>query len=120
METGLEAKAGEAKHVTVVLPYQLRQRAGGVRSLDVSARTVRDVIRALDDHYPGLTFNIRAETGELRPFVNVFVGQEDVKYLQGLDTQLENGAVVHIIHSVAGGEARGPVRMPRCVVDGQR
>src|SRR5579862_4946740 len=71
---------------TVVLPYQLRRQTGGARSVEVHGETVRDLIRALDERCPGLKFSICLETGELRPFVNVFVGREDIRYLAGLDT----------------------------------
>ena len=93
----------EDPKVTVVLPHQLRERAGGSRTLSVTATTVREAIRALDHAYPGMTFSICEETGDLRPFVNVFVGDESVRFLQGMDTPITSGDVVHIIHSVAGG-----------------
>ena len=87
---------------TVVLPYQLRDRSGGARSVEVEGDTVRDLIDNLDRRWPGLKFSICHETGDLRPFVNVFVGPEDIRYLSGLDTPAR-GQTVHIIHSVAGG-----------------
>lgn len=99
----VDAAPSETGAITVLLPHQLRERAGGARSIALSAATVREAIRSLDDYHPGLVFSICQETGELRPFVNVFVGQEDVRYLQGLDTPVREGDVVHIIHSVAGG-----------------
>jgi molybdopterin synthase sulfur carrier subunit len=89
--------------ITVILPHQLRERAGGARSVAVSAQDVRGAIKALDERVPGLVFNICLETGELRPFVNVFVRQEDIRYLDGLDTRIDPGETIHIIHSVAGG-----------------
>ena len=64
---------------------------------------MREIIDALERDYPGLRFNICHETGELRPFVNVFLDTEEVRYLQGLDTPVRPGATIHIIHSVAGG-----------------
>lgn len=94
---------GSAESVTVVLPHQLRERAGGIRTVAVRPGSVRDVITALGSQYPGITFSICHETGELRPFVNVFVGPENIRYLQGLETPVASGETVHIIHSVAGG-----------------
>jgi molybdopterin converting factor small subunit len=64
---------------------------------------VREVIASLEAGFPGLGFHICHETGELRPFVNIFVGEENVRFLQGLDTPVEPGTALHIIHSVAGG-----------------
>ena len=89
--------------VTVRIPGQLLMRTGHRRAVTVEAHTVREMIDALERQYPGLRFNLCHETGELRPYVNVFLEAEDVRYLQGLDTPLHPGATVHIIHSVAGG-----------------
>ncbi len=89
--------------VTVRIPPALLQRTGGTRQVRVEGRTVREVVEALEDAYPGLGFNLCYETGELRKFVNIFLGVEDVRYLEGLDTQVPDGATMHIIHSVAGG-----------------
>ncbi len=93
----------ETCEVEVVLPHQLRARAGGARSVRVQGSSVRELVDALDREVPGLAFSICHETGELRPYVNVFVGQENVRFLQGIDTPVRPGEVVHIIHSVAGG-----------------
>jgi len=89
--------------VTVWLPPALRPRAGNRKAAVVEAGTVRDVIEALDRAYPGLGFNIRYETGELRRFVNIFLDGEEIRHLQELDTPVPPGATVHILHSVAGG-----------------
>ncbi len=89
--------------VRVRIPAALLMRTGNRRIVSVSGRTIREVIDALERDYPGLRFNLCHETGELRPFVNVFLEQEDVRYLQGLDTPVAAGATVHIFHSVAGG-----------------
>lgn len=96
-------EASDAPSVTVRIPSALQHRTGRSRSVTVAGRTVRELIDALERSHPGLRFNLCHETGELRPFVNVFLGQEDIRYLQGLDTPVHDGAMVHIIHSVAGG-----------------
>jgi molybdopterin synthase sulfur carrier subunit len=89
--------------VTVSLPFALRAKAGHRASVPVVAQTVREVIDALDQEFPGLRFHLCYETGELRPFVNVFVEREHIRSLQGLDTPVSPGATVHILASVAGG-----------------
>ena len=89
--------------VTVVLPHQLREQAGGRRSVTVSPGTVREIVRALDQECPGMVFRLCYETGEMRPYVNVFVASESIKYLQGLDTPVSDGAEVSILPAVAGG-----------------
>jgi molybdopterin synthase sulfur carrier subunit len=89
--------------VTVCLPSALSQRTARRRRVTTGGRTIREVIEALEREYPGLRFHICHETGELRPFVNIFLEQENVRYLQGLDTPVHSGATIHVIHSVAGG-----------------
>ena len=89
--------------VTVSLPNALHDRTGGRRSMPVAGRTIREIIDELDRNYPGLRFNLCHETGELRPFVNIFLNRENIRYLQGLDTPVIPGATVHILQSVAGG-----------------
>lgn len=102
LEDVVVVAVGESS-VSVWIPSQLRTRTGNRSRVTVEGRTIREVIDALERDYPGLAFNLCYETGELRPFVNVFVDQEDVRWLQGLDTTLTPGATIHIIHSVAGG-----------------
>lgn len=92
-----------SESVTVRLPGPLQHRAGNRRSLLVQGRTVREVIDALELAHPGLRFNLCHETGELRPFVNVFVETEDIRFLYGLETPVRPGATIWIMHSVAGG-----------------
>lgn len=89
--------------VTVLLPGALAARTGHRVMLRVAGGSVRDVIDALEADYPGLRFQVCVETGELRPFVNVFLNGEHVKYLDGLDTPVTEGATLHILPSVAGG-----------------
>ncbi len=95
-----EARMAEA---TVRIPVALRGRTRNQREVVIAGRTVREIIDGLEREYPGLRFNLCFETGELRPFVNVFLGQENVRVLDGLDTEIPAGSTVHIIHSVAGG-----------------
>lgn len=91
------------QNVTVWIPPGLRGRTSRRTVVQVTGNTVRDVIDHLDQEFPGLRFNLCHETGELRPFVNIFLDREEVRYLQGLDTAIPVGAEIHIMHSVAGG-----------------
>jgi molybdopterin synthase sulfur carrier subunit len=88
---------------TVTLPGALRARAGNRSSVTVSGRTVHEIITALDQAFPGLRFHLCYETGELRPYVNIFLDRENIRYLEGLDTTVKAGATLHILQSVAGG-----------------
>jgi len=95
--------SGANPNATVILPYVLRTKVGNRKSVMVAGSTVREIIDALDHDYPGLRFNLCHETGELRPFVNIFLDRENIRYLQGLDTRVHSGTTIHILQSVAGG-----------------
>jgi sulfur-carrier protein len=89
--------------VTVTLPGALRSRVGNRSSVTVTGRTVQEIIAALDQAFPGLRFHLCHETGELRPYVNIFLERENIRYREGLDTAVPRGATLHILQSVAGG-----------------
>lgn len=89
--------------VTVSLPQALRARAGNQAKVVAAGRTVGEIIEALEREFPGIKFNLCQETGSLRPYVNIFVNGQNIRYLQGLETGMEQGAQVHILQSVAGG-----------------
>ena len=93
--------------VSVKIPTPLRRVTGGVAQVDGDGATVRDLIEDLERRYPGIRERLCDEAGELRRFVNVFVGDEDIRFLDGLETKLDEGAEVSIIPAVAGGAARG-------------
>ena len=89
--------------VTVKIPTQLRTVTGGDAETTVDeAKTVGDVLDGLYDRYDGLRDRI-SEGGDLRRFVNVYVGEEDIRLLDGLDTVVEDGDEVTILPAVAGG-----------------
>jgi molybdopterin synthase sulfur carrier subunit len=69
----------------------------------VAGGTVRQVIDALEAAHPGMRFALCLETGEIRPFVNVFVDGVHMRYRQGLETPTPDGTTIHIFQSVAGG-----------------
>jgi len=87
----------------VRLPSQLRSLVGGVGEVPVEAATVREAIVAVDVAYPGIALRVLDDRGALRRFVNVFVADEDVRFLDGLETALEAGQTVSLVPAVAGG-----------------
>jgi sulfur-carrier protein len=91
--------------VQVVLPGVLASLAGGAKHLDVQPRgeTLADLLDALAAEHPMLARRIRDETGAVRRFVNVYVDGEDVRFEQGLETAVRDGAEVQVLPSVAGG-----------------
>jgi MoaD family protein len=88
--------------VTVKIPTQLRAATDGEPAADVEGSTVGEVLDALYERYGELRSRI-AEDGGLRRFVNVYVGGEDIRFLDGLDTRVSDGDEVTILPAVAGG-----------------
>ena len=89
--------------VTVKIPTQLRAAAGGEAEAEVEGATVGEVLDGLFDRHDELRERISDEDGELRRFVNVYVGGEDIRFLDGLETAVEDGDEVQILPAVAGG-----------------
>jgi len=89
--------------VTVKIPTHLRSVTSGEAETTVDgATTVGEVLDGLYDRYDGLRDRI-AEDGDLRRFVNVYVGGEDIRFLDGLETEVDDGDEVTILPAVAGG-----------------
>lgn len=91
--------------VNVRVPTQLRGLTGGAGEVGVSSEdpTVLGALRKLCEHYAGFEERLFDATGALRRFVNVFVADEDVRFLDGLSTPLAGGETVSIVPAVAGG-----------------
>ena len=89
--------------VTIRIPTQLRVLAGGASEVSVEAATVSDALKALNAQHAGFDERLFDDKGELRRFVNVFVADEDIRFMNGIDTELSDGTVVSIIPAVAGG-----------------
>ena len=87
----------------VRIPTTLRSLAGGSSEVEVEGSTVAEVLKNLDAAHPGFSDRLLDEEGGLRRFVNVFVADDDVRYLQGLETPVPDGETVAIIPAVAGG-----------------
>jgi MoaD family protein len=88
--------------VTVKIPTPLRSVTGGEAEAEVAGDTVGEVLDALFDRYEELRERI-CEDGDLRRFVNVYVGGEDIRFLSGLETEVSDGDEVTILPAVAGG-----------------
>jgi molybdopterin synthase sulfur carrier subunit len=89
--------------VTVYLPAALRGRAAGRAIVAVTGTTIGEIIDMLDRDFPGLKFNLCHETGDVRPYVNLFLNGVHIRYLRGVQTPVPAGATLHILQSVAGG-----------------
>lgn len=89
--------------VTVRLPSPLRPLAGGKGQVEVQAATVGEVVAALEQAHPGFRDRLLDGRGDVQRFVNLFVGEDDVRSRRGLDTPVTDGDVVSIVPAVAGG-----------------
>ena len=89
--------------VEVKIPTILRRHTGGEAVVTGSGGTVRGVLQELESRFPGLTKNVVTEDGDLHRFVNVYVNDEDVRYLGALETEVKDGDVMSILPAVAGG-----------------
>ena len=89
--------------VTVRIPTQLRTLSGGASEVSVEGATVAEVLKALDTAHPGFAERLFDESGALRRFVNVFLAEEDIRFLDGVDTSVSEGQTISIVPAVAGG-----------------
>jgi len=89
--------------VDVRLPTLLRSQTGGRSTVSVEGKTIGDVLNGLVTQYPGMGGQLLNEDGTLHRFVNVYVNDDDVRYLDLLDTPVKPGDEVSIIPAVAGG-----------------
>src|SRR3954467_2385944 len=94
--------------VTVKLPTQLRDAAGGATAVAVDGGTVGEALDALYDQHSELRERIADGDGSLRRFVNVYLKGEDIRFLEGLDTTVADGDEVTILPAVAGGASGSP------------
>jgi len=88
---------------TLYIPTPLRVYAEGQSEFIVSGATAADALTELVTRYPSLKQHIFKDDGELRPFVNLFKGKENIVFLQGLETPISEGDILRIIPSIAGG-----------------
>ena len=91
--------------VQVKLPTILRKHADGEPRVDADGATLRELLADLDARYPGITKNVVTPDGGLHRFVNVYVNDEDVRYLGSLETAVKEGDTVSILPAVAGGSS---------------
>ena len=89
--------------VSVRIPTILRTYTNGESEVSADGATLSEVIEHLDSAYPGIKGRILDEQGAIRRFVNVYVGNDDVRFLDALDTKTPDGAQVSVIPAVAGG-----------------
>ncbi len=89
--------------VTVRIPTPLQALTGGAAEVEASGRSVREILQDLDKRYAGILERLCEENGDLRRFVNIFVNDEDIRFLKGLDTEVQDGDEVSVVPAIAGG-----------------
>ncbi len=89
--------------VEVRVPPLVQKVTGGQRTLTASGSTVSELLENLDQQYPGVSAELRDQTGQVHRFVNIYVNDEDVRFLSKLDTPVKDGDVVSILPAMAGG-----------------
>ncbi len=89
--------------ITVRIPTALRRLTQGQGEIQIEASSIGELIEKLEEEFPGIKERLVEPNGEIRKFVNFFVNDEDIRFLNGKDTQLKDGDVVSIIPAIAGG-----------------
>src|ERR671913_1524602 len=89
--------------ITIVIPTPLRQFAGGKSEIEVNAATAGDALNELTAEHSELRKHLYNEQDKLRNFINVYVGDEDIRHLEGPATKLKDGETIMIVPSIAGG-----------------
>ncbi|MEC4680530.1 MAG: ubiquitin-like small modifier protein 1 [Nitrospirota bacterium] len=89
--------------IKVRIPTPLRPMTGGKNEVEVAGNTVAEIIDNLGSAHPGIKERIYDEQGEVRRFINIYVNEEDIRFLTGKETPLKDGDEVSIIPAIAGG-----------------
>lgn len=89
--------------IKVRIPTPLRPMTGGKSEVEIEGNTVSEIIDNLGSAHPGIKERVYDEQGEVRRFINIYVNEEDIRFLTGKDTPLKDGDEVSIIPAIAGG-----------------
>jgi molybdopterin synthase sulfur carrier subunit len=97
------ARRRPAMPVTVRIPTPLRRMTGGAGEVSAKGKDVAELLGDLERQFPGLRERLVEESGELRRFINIYVNQEDVRFLSGQETALKDGDEVSLVPALSGG-----------------
>ena len=89
--------------VTIEIPTAFRRFTNGAPKVDCSAATVADALNELTSRFPDLGRHVRDDQGQIRQFLNVYLNEEDIRFLQNQQTPLRDGDEISIIPAIAGG-----------------
>ena len=90
-------------NITVQIPSALRRHTGGTAKVACSAATLDELFAALDQKFPSLKPHLRDDAGQIRRFLNVYVNEEDIRFLGGATYTFQDGDEVLLVPSIAGG-----------------
>ena len=89
--------------VTVRIPTPLQKLTSDLAEVHAEGGTIREIVQYLESQYPGIKDRLCDESGQLRRFVNVYLNEEDIRFMQNEDTPVGDGAEVSIVPAIAGG-----------------
>lgn len=89
--------------VVVRIPSPLRKITGELSEVECAGDTVKDIIEDLEARYPGVKARLCDENGDVRRFINIFVGEEDIRFLDGINTSVVSDQEISIVPAIAGG-----------------
>ena len=87
----------------IKIPSQLRTQTDGADKISINGETVGEVIQNLVDKYPALKDRIYDENGKVRRYVNIYLGDEDIRFMDNLDTSVEENSELALVPAIAGG-----------------
>ena len=90
-------------NITVQIPSALRRHTGGTANVTCTAANLDDLFSALDQQFPALKPHLRDDSGQIRRFLNVYVNEEDIRFLGGATYAFQDGDEVLLVPSIAGG-----------------
>lgn len=89
--------------VNVLVPTPLRKFTNNQDTVTVAPGTITTLVAELEQQFPGINKSLTDDSGELRRFINVYVNEEDIRFLEGKDTPIKDGDAVSIVPAIAGG-----------------
>ncbi|HEY3198362.1 MAG TPA: MoaD/ThiS family protein [Nitrospirales bacterium] len=98
--------------VKVRIPTPLRPLTGGQGEVETHASDILSMIDSLNGQFPGLKSRICDDTGEIRRFVNIYLNEEDIRFMEGKNTLLKDGDQISIVPAIAGGSSPSPCPLP--------
>jgi sulfur-carrier protein len=98
--------------ITVEIPTALRRFTDGVQSIECNSATLPELLGEIEQRFPAIVKHLRDDAGQVRRFVNIYVNEEDIRFLGGNEYKFREGDRVLVVPSIAGGAPAGPAGGP--------